>query len=125
MGIEIQKQVFIVDDNDANLTMEASVLEEFFKVFTIPSAEKMFFLLGKKRADLILLDVEMPEMSGFEAMAKLKENPDWKEIPVIFVTGWSDEKLIANAKKAGVLDIIKKPIVPSVLLECVKKNIGK
>ena len=120
----MQKQVFIVDDNDANLTMEASVLEEYYRVFTIPSAERMFSLLGKKKADLILLDVEMPEMGGFEAIAKLKENPDWKEIPVVFVTGWCDEKLIAGAKKEGALDLITKPIMPSVLLESVKKIIG-
>ena len=120
----MQKQVFIVDDNDVNLTMEASAIEEYYRVFTMPSAEKMFLLLRKKKADLILLDVEMPGMGGLAAMAKLKENNDWKEIPVIFVTGWSDEKLLADAKKAGVLDVIKKPIAPSVLLDCVKKNIG-
>jgi len=119
----MQKLIFIVDDNDANLTMAASVLENDCRVLTMPSAEKMFFLLGKKQPDLILLDVEMPDMTGLEAAVKLKENPQWKDIPVVFLTGWRDEKLLEEAGKAGALDVVNKPIVPSVLLGCVKKFI--
>ena len=117
----MQKLIFVVDDNDANLAVTASVLDEDYKVLTLPSAEKMFLLLEKKKPDLILLDVEMPEMSGFEAIAKLKESPVWVEIPVVFITGWTNEKLVSDALKACALDVIKKPIVPSVLLECVRK----
>jgi len=120
----MQKLIFIVDDNDANLTVAASMLEEEYRVLTMPSAQKMFSLLEKKMPDLILLDVEMPEMNGLEAIVKLKENPQWKDIPVVFLTGWIDEKLKSDALKAGVLDVINKPIVPSILRECVKKQIG-
>ena len=119
----MQKQIFIVDDNDANLTVAASALENEFKIFTMPSAVKMFSLLEKKAADLILLDIEMPEMSGFDAIAKLKENVKWKDIPVIFVTGWIDDKLIDNALKSGALDVIKKPFSPAALTEAVRKGI--
>ena len=124
MGSDMQKLVFIVDDNDANLTMAASALEESYRVFTIPSAQKMFMLLEKKTPDLILLDIEMPEMGGFEAIRKLKENPAQKVIPVVFITGWTNDELIADALKAGALDVLKKPIAPSLLLECVKKIFG-
>jgi len=119
----MQKHVFIVDDNDANLMMAASALEEEYRVFTMPSAEKMFVFLEKKPADLILLDVEMPGMSGFEAIARLKETPEWKDIPVVFITGWIDDKLRADALKAGALDVISKPIIPSVLRDCVNNRI--
>ncbi|MCL2805825.1 MAG: response regulator [Treponema sp.] len=119
----MQKLVFIVDDNDANLTMAASVLEVEYQVLTMPSAQKMFLLLEKKNPDLILLDIEMPDMTGLEAIVKLKENPKWKEIPVVFLTGWVDEKVIAGALEAGALEVIGKPIVPSVLLDGIRKNI--
>ena len=115
--------MFIVDDNDANLTMAASILENEYRILTMPSAQKMFSLLEKKRPDLILLDIEMPEMTGFEAIVKLKENPAWKEIPVVFLTGWTDEKRIADAKSSGAQDIINKPIAAPVLLDSVKKNL--
>jgi len=123
MGEINQKLIFIVDDNDANLTLAASILEEEYRVLTMPSAQKMFSLLEKKKADLILLDIEMPEMTGLEAIVLLKQNPALKDIPVLFLTGWSDEKLISDAKNAGALDVINKPIVRSALLDHVKNHL--
>jgi len=123
MGNNMQKQIFIVDDNDANLAVAAAALENEYKVFTMPSAARMFSLLEKRTADFILLDIEMPEMNGFEAIAKLKENTKWKDIPVIFITGLIDEKLIAAALKAGALEVIKKPFSQDMLLESVRKGI--
>jgi len=117
----MQKLIFIVDDNDANLTVAACALEGEYRVLTMPSAQKMFSLLEKKKPDLILLDVEMPEISGLEAAVRLKENRQWKDIPVLFLTGYSDEKLLSAAKDCGALDVINKPFTPSELLENVKK----
>ena len=119
----MSKLLFIVDDNDSNLTMAASILENDFRVLTMPSAIKMFSILEKKLPDLILLDVEMPEMTGLEAIVKLKENPAWKAIPVIFLTGMNDEKTRSDGINAGALDVVTKPIVASVLLESVKKHL--
>jgi putative two-component system response regulator len=119
----MEKLVFVVDDNDANLTLAASALENDCRVLTMASAQKMFMLLEKKRPCLILLDIEMPEMSGLEAIVKLKEHQEWKEIPVVFLTGWTDDKLVSDALAAGALEVMTKPIVPSVLLDCVKKYI--
>jgi len=117
-----QRLIFIVDDNDANLTVAASALETEYRVLTMLSAEKMFSLLEKRRLpDLILLDIEMPEMSGFDAMKKLKEHQEWSSIPVVFVTGWSDDELLSRALGSGALDVINKPFVPSILLDYVKK----
>ena len=95
----MQKLIFIVDDNDANLIVAASALEGKYRVLTILSAKKMFSLLKKKILDLILLDVEMPEINGLEATARLKENCQWKDIPLLFLTGYCDEKLLSAAKK--------------------------
>ena len=119
----MQKLLFIVDDNDTNLTAAALALEEEYRVLTMPSAEKMFSLLEKKRPQLILLDIEMPEKNGFEAIAGLKANPQWKDIPVIFLTGWVDENLLSRASESGALEVIQKPIVPPALLNSVKKYV--
>ena len=120
----MEKLIFIVDDNDANLTVAASALEGEYRILTMPSAEKMFFLLEKKKPDLILLDVEMPEMTGMEAIVKLKENSLWNNIPVLFLTGYIDDKLLSDAKMNGAAEVISKPIVPSSLLTCVKKYVN-
>jgi len=119
----MEKLIFVVDDNDANLSMAASSLDETYEVLTMLSAKRMFNVLEKRKADLILLDNEMPEMTGLEAIIKLKENPQYKDIPVLFLTGYSDEKLLSEFKNAGALDVIMKPIVPSMLLDCVRKYV--
>ena len=120
----MEKIIFIVDDNDANLVMASSALENDYKVLTMPSAQKMFWLLEKKQADLILLDIEMPEMTGLEAIVKLKENPKWKDIPVIFLTGRRDEEANNDIMKTKAHDIVYKPIEAASLKECVKKHIN-
>ena len=119
----MNKLIFIIDDNDANLTVAASALENDYRVLTMPSAEKMFSLLEKKQPDLILLDIEMPEMTGLQAIVILKENEQFRDIPVLFLTGWTDDKLLAEAKELGALEVISKPIVKSVLIDTVKKYI--
>ena len=119
----MNKLVFVVDDNLSNLTMAALALESEYKVLTIPSAVKMFSVLEKKQPDIILLDIEMPEMSGFEAIAKLKAHPQWKDIPVIFLTGHDDAAMLQQAKELGGAGIIQKPIKLSALLEYVNNNI--
>lgn len=118
----MDKLVFVVDDNDSNLTAAALALENEYKVLTLPSALKMFTLLEKKQPNLILLDIEMPGMDGFEAFAKLKESAQWKDIPVIFLTGHEDDSILSRAKESGVVDVVKKPIAASALLEKVKKH---
>jgi len=118
------KTIFIVDDNDANLVMISSVLENDYKVLTMPSAQKMFVLLEKMKPSLILLDIEMPGMTGIEAIAKLKENPEWKAIPVIFITGRQDEDLLSETGKTEAVDIVYKPVEAPALLDSVKRHIG-
>ena len=120
----MQKLIFIVDDNDSNLTMAASALDKEYKVLTMPSAIKMFSLLEKKQPDMILLDIEMPEMTGFEAIVKLKENPDWKNIPVVFLTGHEEDSIETKAAELGALSVIRKPIKLTMLLNFVNKYLG-
>jgi len=119
----MEKLIFIVDDNDANLTVGASALEAEYRVFTMESAAKMFKLLEKFKPDLILLDIEMPDMSGLEAVIILKKNPLWSVIPCLFLTGWSDEILLEKVKKSGANDIMFRPVTAPVLLDYVKKYI--
>ena len=120
--IAMEKLVFIVDDNEVNLVTGASALENEYRVLTMPSAKQMFNLLElfNQQPDLILLDVEMPEMNGFEAILDLKKRKKWKDIPVVFLTGWCDDGLRADALSSGALDILGKPFDPDILLERVK-----
>ena len=74
---------------------------------------------------MILLDIEMPEMSGFEAISRLKGQPEWKDIPVLFITGYIDDAVMSKAQELGALDVLSKPIVPGTLLKRVKDHFGQ
>jgi len=113
----MMKTVFVVDDSDTNLLTVEESLEDHYRVMTIPSAAKMFAFLEKMTPDLILLDIEMPEMNGFEALERLKANPSYADIPVIFLTGYIDDAIEARSRELGAADIITKPFSAPVLLE--------
>jgi putative two-component system response regulator len=117
------RTIFVVDDSDTNLAMAEQALEDDYRVMTVPSAGKMFSLLEKMTPDLILLDIEMPEMNGFEALEKLKSGNLWLNIPVVFLTGTVNASIKERSSKLGAAGIVTKPFSPSMLLECVKSHI--
>ena len=118
------KEVFIVDDNVTNLTVAKNALKDQYRVRTIPSAAKMFDILDKVIPDLIVLDIEMPEMNGFDAMAILKKNKKTADIPVIFLTGLSDHNVEARGFQIGAIDFINKPFSEPVLQNRIKTHLG-
>jgi putative two-component system response regulator len=117
------KTTFIVDDSDMSLLLAKEALEDYYNVLTVPSGEKMFKLLEKITPDLILLDIEMPEMDGFEVLKKLKSNPLYKDIPVIFLTNYREGKIETFGFELGVVDFISKPFSTPVLLNRIKTQL--
>jgi len=107
--------IFIVDDNPINLKTGKAALDEKYSVVTIPSGDKLLLMLQKIKPDLILLDVEMPGMSGYETIKKIKENPETAEIPVIFLTGKSEQESELLGLSLGATDYIIKPFSPPLL----------
>ncbi|MCL2253231.1 MAG: response regulator [Lachnospiraceae bacterium] len=119
----MQKTIFVVDDNHANLSMAKNVLKDQYTVMTMPSAAKMFELLSKIIPDLILLDIEMPEMNGFEALRRLKTKSAYTHIPIIFLTGMTDTSIEVRGFRLGVIDFITKPFSAPVLLNRIKTHL--
>ncbi len=119
-----QKTIFVVDDNDTNLFAIAGALEEQYSVITLPSAVKMFSMLEKLTPCLILLDVEMPGIDGFEAIRRLKSSPLTADIPVIFLTGLNDSLNEARGIELGAVDFIPKPFSSAVLLNRIENHLN-
>jgi len=117
------KTIFIVDDNDTNLMAAKTALDGTYKTFAIPSAAKMFKLLEKITPDLILLDVDMPEMDGFQAMSALKSDEKLKSIPVIFLTAKNDAESEIRGFEMGALDFINKPFSAPALIKRIETHI--
>jgi len=110
------KVIFVVDDSAVNLIKAKQALEGNYEVFTMLSAAKMFTLLERIMPDLILLDIEMPEIDGFVALQKLKENELTARIPVIFLTAFSDEAREYHGLELGAVDFIAKPFSAPIML---------
>ena len=117
------KTIFVVDDSDTNLSMAEAALEEQYSVMTMPSAARMFSLLNKVIPDLILLDIEMPEMDGFEALVQLKSRDLWMNIPVMFLTGRTDAAVVVRGFELGAVDFVTKPFSAPVLLNRIKSHL--
>ncbi len=115
MGNE-KKIIILVDDNPANLRIGKNVLTEKYAVATSPSAEKMFSLLESNKPAMILLDVDMPEVNGYEAIRILKSKPETKDIPVIFLTARAESDDELAGLSLGAIDYITKPFQPALLL---------
>jgi putative two-component system response regulator len=116
------KTIFIVDDNDTNLMAAITALDSTYKTFPLPSAVKMFKLLEKITPDLILLDIDMPEMDGFQAMSILKTDEKLKPIPVIFLTAKNDAESEIHGFEMGALDFINKPFSAPVLIRRIETH---
>jgi putative two-component system response regulator len=113
----IRNKVILVDDNISSLTQGRNILKMFYEVYPAPSAAKLFEILENVIPDLILLDVEMPEISGYEAIRRLKADSRFAEIPVIFLTALDNDNNELEGLELGAVDYISKPFSAPLLLK--------
>jgi putative two-component system response regulator len=119
-----RKKIIAVDDNPENLSALKNTLKDIYGVYPSPSAQGMFELLEHIRPDLILLDVEMPDMNGYEAIKKLKSDAQFRDIPVIFLTSMSDEQSKMEGLNLGAVDYIHKPFDTPLLIQRLSKHLS-
>jgi len=119
----MQKTIFVVDDSNANLLIAKKTLQQQHRVLTFSSAQKMFAVLEKVIPDMILLDIIMPGMDGYEVIKRLKTSEIHSKIPVIFLTGLSEDLNEVHGFELGAVDFITKPFSESVLLNRIKHHL--
>src|SRR5271169_241680 len=111
-----KKLILVVDDAPANLQVVRSILKDDFMIRVATSGVKALDLVkAKPQPDLILLDVEMPEMDGYEVCGILKATPEARDIPVIFLTGKTEIDDETKGFEVGAVDYIHKPFSPAVV----------
>ncbi|MDR2942850.1 MAG: response regulator [Treponema sp.] len=115
-----KKKIIVVDDNPENLNVLKNILKSAYEVYSSPSALNMFKLLEHIQPDLILLDIEMPEMNGYSAARKLKDSGKYTEIPIMFLTSRSDAHSEIEGLAIGAVDYIHKPFVAPLLHQRIK-----
>ena len=110
------KQILIVDDNISILKQIAAHLESDYEVILAKSGLLALQICMREKPDLILLDIEMPELDGFDVISRLKHNPYLNRIPVIFLTASHDSAIEVKALESGARDFITKPVERNILL---------
>ncbi|MDR2717011.1 MAG: response regulator [Treponema sp.] len=109
------KSILIVDDNLVSLKQISAQLAKDYEVSLAKSGELALQICAREKPDLILLDVEMPGMDGFATIARLKEDTQLKQIPVIFLTGNRDTATEVKCLESGAMDFITKPANADIL----------
>lgn len=118
-----KKLIMVVDDTASNLKYAQEVLEEKYKVIPVKSGEAAINALAKFTPDMILLDIEMPEMDGFETIERIKSIKGMEQIPVIFLTSHADEDNEIRGFNAGAVDFIMKPFIPKIMLARIESQL--
>lgn len=123
MAIEKQT-VLVVDDATENIDVIVGLLKDQYRVKVAVNGTKALEIVEKNHPDIILLDIMMPEMDGYEVINKLKNNPDTRDIPVIFLTGKTETSDETKGFELGAVDYIAKPFNPSVVKARVSTHLG-
>ena len=125
LDIDIEKPtLLLVDDEPVNLRVLKQLLANDYQLIFARNGEEALKLAPSRQPNLILLDVMMPGLTGFEVCRQLKQQENTKQIPVIFVTALNDEQDETQGFDAGAVDYITKPISPAIVKARVKTHLS-
>jgi CheY-like chemotaxis protein len=115
--MEAKKNILVIDDSSLFLKLIRNFLSPVYQVITSNSASKAMSIINQVLPDLILLDIEMPHISGFEFLHDLKKNPKTMRIPVVIVSNHFEEEVVAHAERIGASGLVPKPVNKELLFE--------
>ena len=118
-------RILVVDDNAMVLRNIKGILEQDCSVAVAPSGVHAFISIGKKMPDLILLDYEMPEMNGKQVLLKIREQEEYADIPVVFLTSMDTREIVIELLALQPAGYILKPVDSQMLLDRIEDIIGK
>jgi len=119
-----KKTILVVDDSETNLVSAKEALESTYNVMTTTSGEKLLKMLSKITPNLILLDVEMPDMDGYDVLRALKADEELSKIPVVMLTAKRADENEAQGFDLGALDYITKPFSPKRLVKRLESHLA-
>jgi putative two-component system response regulator len=122
--METKLKILIVDDERFYINILVGLLKDQYKLYIAKSGEQALKRISDNLPDLILLDIMMPGMDGYQTCAEIKKNPQWVNIPILFLTGKTDQESEEKAFAAGAIDFIKKPIAPATVIAKINAHLG-
>ena len=119
----MKKIILIVDDDRLTLSTAQNLLGEMYKVVAVNSGKQAYKYLDRHTPDLILLDINMPDIGGFEVMRTLQADKRWSKIPVIFLTADRSSETEVECFRVGACDFISKPFEPQIMMSRIKSTL--
>lgn len=120
-GVDVKERILIVDDDETMVNLLATILEiEGFVSWKALDGETALKMISREMPDLVLLDIMMPGIDGFEVLARLRSDPQTEELPVIMLTARSDDRDIFEGWKKGADEYVTKPFDPMKLIETIR-----
>ncbi len=120
---ETASKILIVDDEPLNIEVMSGALEELGDIMFATNGEEAIQLALNEKPDIIILDIMMPGMDGYETCQRLKNNPETENIPVIFATAMTDHEDEAKGFELGAVDYVSKPIVHPIIVARVRNHL--
>ncbi len=117
------KHILIIDDNKSNLVAARTALSDIYKTTAVTSGAQALKFLENNKPDLVLLDINMPEMDGFQVMEAMRSIPNGIDLPIIFLTADNDSFTESKCLEMGALDFISKPFVPIVMRSRISRTL--
>ena len=114
------KHILLVDDVSTNLKCVSLILKNKYELTMVKSGREALECLQTAIPDLVLLDIHMQDMDGYEVMEHMKENPKTADIPVILLTADAEQDSEKRGKALGAVDFIRKPFEPQILLDSIE-----
>ncbi|MFI3196403.1 MAG: response regulator [Methylococcaceae bacterium] len=123
--IKQKASILVIDDSPENITLMSDLLKESYKVKVATSGRRGISVIQSKNPpDIILLDIMMPEMDGYEVCRQVKLNANTRDIPIIFLTAKAEKEDERYGLKLGAIDYITKPINPAILMARVANHLA-
>ena len=116
-----RKIVLAIDDNPVQLKLFQDMLSPKYDLRVVKSASNALNFLNTHAADIILLDIEMPNISGFEFLGDIRKIPSYVTVPIIIVSSNNSEAFLRQARSSSAFDVLIKPVTPDVMIRTIEK----
>lgn len=117
----MKQMILVVDDSELNLRLAKEILSPLYDVHGVKSGMLALEYLKKRIPDLILMDLHMPQMNGFEVIEFIHKEDEWKDIPIIMLTADNNRETELHGFQVGVMDFIAKPFVAEIMLQRISR----
>ena len=118
-----KKIVLAIDDNVQQLTEFKCILAQKYDFRAVKAASEALNFLNNNKVDIILLDIEMPNVSGFEFLEDIRKIPSYIKVPIIIVSGNSGQDFFHQARNSSAADVLTKPVQPDSLIAAIDKHL--